>query len=443
MKLLPAVRDRLKTELASVPLAVIASPTGMANATATQWRPSRPKIPVQVVLLGVVSFLTDLSSEAIFAVLPLFLVGVLGASALTVGVMEGLADFAASSLDLASGYLSDRTGRRKPLAVFGYGFSSFAKLILLFVKTVPEVVVFRVVERLGKSIRGAPRDALLAGVSPASRRGLAFGLHKAFDKAGAVIGPLVAYAILSGRPTSAETFHFLFAVAAVPAFVALAVLALTVREAPRTAGRPRPPIRQTLQSAGAPYRRYLISAGLFSLGYSSFAFLLLDANRVGFDAKDVALLYALFNASFTLVSIPLGRLGDAIGRHALIACSYLLYAATMLGLALFTSQATVVLLFILYGCFYAIDEGQTKAFISDLVPDGARATSLGIYGLTTGVLYLPASLIGGALWKWRGPSLTFGFSAVVAAIAFVSFVFSNPTRGSGGQAPPVPPAADG
>ena len=381
----------------------------MANAFATQERPSRPKIPVQVVLLGVVSFLTDLSSEAIFAVLPLFLVGVLGASALTVGVMEGLADFAASSLDLASGYLSDRTGRRKPLAVFGYGFSSFAKLILLIVKTTPEVLVFRVVERLGKSIRGAPRDALLAGVSPTSRRGLAFGLHKAFDKAGAVIGPLVAYAILSGRPTSAETFHFLFAVAAVPAFVALAVLALTVREAPRTAGRPRPPIRQTLQSAGAPYRRYLISAGLFSLGYSSFAFLLLDANRVGFDAKEVALLYA----------------------------------ATMLGLALFTSQATVVLLFILYGCFYAIDEGQTKAFISDLVPDGARATSLGIYGLTTGVLYLPASLIGGALWKWRGPSLTFGFSAVVAAIAFVSFVFSNPTRGSGGQAPPVPPAADG
>ena len=184
----------------------------------------------EVVTLGVVSFLTDVSSEAIFAVLPIFLTSVLGAGTLVLGAMEGLADFAASSLDLASGYLSDRLGKRKAIAVLGYGLSSLAKVVLLLAATAGQVLAFRVVERLGKSIRGAPRDALLSGVAPKAKRGASFGLHKAFDKAGAILGPLVAYAILDRYGQSLEGFRTLFAVALVPAFASVAVLVFFVRE---------------------------------------------------------------------------------------------------------------------------------------------------------------------------------------------------------------------
>jgi MFS family permease len=386
----------------------------------------RPRaIPGKVILLGLVSFLTDVSSEMIFAVLPIFLVDVLGGSTVLLGLMEGLADFAASSLDLASGYLADRTGRKKALTLVGYGFSSVSKLILLFATTAPQVAVFRVVERLGKSVRGPPRDALLAAAASEARRGLAFGFHKALDKAGAIAGPLIAFAILAGQSPSLSRFRLLFTIAVVPAFAAVTVLALGMRE-PRVASAGRPPIAATLRRAGRPYRHYLVSVGLFSLGYSSFAFLLLKANAVGFAAGDVALLYAVVNGSFTIISTPIGKLGDRLGRRNLIALSYLLYFATMVGLAFAQSKGWVVFLFVLYGAFYAIDEGQTKAFVCDLVPSEARATGIGIYGLVTGALYLPASLIGGWLWKVGGPSATFGFAAAVALIALAYFLLALP-----------------
>lgn len=386
----------------------------------------RPRaIPGKVIVLGLVSFLTDVSSEMIFAVLPIFLVDVLGGSTVLLGVMEGLADFAASSLDLASGYLADRTGRKKILTLVGYGFSSVSKLILLVATTAPQVAVFRVVERLGKSVRGPPRDALLAAAASDARRGLAFGFHKALDKAGAIAGPLIAFAILAGQSPSLSRFRLLFAVAVVPAFAAVVVLAVGVREA-RVASNGRPAIAATLRRAGRPYRHYLVSAGLFSLGYSSFAFLLLKANAVGFRAGDVALLYAVFNCSFTITSTPIGKLGDRLGRRSLIAISYLLYFVTMIGLSFAQSKIWVVALFVLYGAFYAIDEGQTKAFVSDLVPCEARATGIGIYGLVTGALYLPASLIGGFLWKVQGPSATFGFGAAIALLALAYFLSALP-----------------
>lgn len=392
----------------------------------TDSTPGRTRaIPAQVLWLGVVSFLTDVSSEAIFAVLPLFLVGVLGASTVTLGIMEGLADFSASSLDLASGYVADRTGRNKLLATMGYGFSSLSKLLLVAATAVPQVVTFRVVERLGKSIRSAPRDALLAASASIQHRGFAFGVHKTFDKGGAVMGPLLAFALLARLGTSAGSFHTLFSLAVLPAFAAVAVLALAVRERGRPP-RGRRPVGEVLREAGAPFRRYLAVVAVFSLAYSSFAFLLLEANEVGFSAKNVALLYALYNASFTLTSAPIGKLGDRLGRRAVIGLSYALYAATLLGLAFAHSRGAVVTLFVLYGAFYAVDEGQTKAFIADLVPSDARATGLGIYGLVTGVMYLPASLVAGALWRVGGAQLAFGFGAGVAVLALLLFLALRP-----------------
>jgi MFS family permease len=381
--------------------------------------------PRQVVMLGVVSFLTDLSSEAIFAVLPLFLTGVIGASTLALGTMEGLADFSASSLDMASGYLSDRIGKRKGLAVLGYGLSSVAKTVLLIASTAGHVFAFRIVERLGKSIRGAPRDALLAGVAPKEKRGASFGLHKAFDKAGAILGPLVAFALLDHFGQSLASFRKLFLVAIIPAFASVAVLALFVPERKRTAAR-RVPLREALRTLGPGFRHYLISAGIFSGAYFSYAFLMLAAARAHFESKHVALLYALFNVSFTVLSVPIGRLGDRIGRRTILAVSYGLYALLAVGFALATSKTAVILLFLVYGVFYAIDEGQTKAYIADLVPEKTRATAIGTYGFVTGVIYLPASLVAGVLWKVFGPAVTFGTAAGVALVALAYFLVFQP-----------------
>jgi MFS family permease len=385
-----------------------------------------PGVPRGVVILGVVSLLTDLSSEMIFAVLPIFVTRVLGAPMVVLGAMEGAADFAASSLDLASGYLADRTGARKRLAFAGYALSSAAKGFLVLASGAGQVFAFRVVERLGKSIRGAPRDALLASIAPAASRGTSFGVHKALDKAGAILGPLAAFAILERGGASAATFRTLFAVALAPALLSLAVLGLFVAERDPAAPRPHPGLRAALATLGPAYRHYLATAAIFSVAYSSFAFLLLAADRVGFAAADVALLYALFNGVFTLVSIPLGRVGDRIGRRRLIALSYAAYAAMAAGFALAASKAAVLGLFALYGVFFAIDEGQTKAYLADLSPPETRATAIGIYGLVTGLVYLPASLVAGGLWSLGGPAATFSFATAVSLAALAFFVFRRP-----------------
>ncbi|HEX7477216.1 MAG TPA: MFS transporter [Polyangiales bacterium] len=382
-------------------------------------------VPREVVMLGIVSFLTDLSSEAIFAVLPLFMTGVMGASTVVLGTMEGLADFSASSLDMASGYLSDRIGKRKGLAVVGYGLSSLAKTVLILASTTGQIFAFRVVERLGKSIRGAPRDALLAAVAPKEKRGASFGVHKAFDKAGAIFGPLMAFALLDHFGQSLGSFRKLFLIALIPAFASVAVLVVFVPERKAAASR-RMPLRDALRTLGPGFRHYLISAGLFSGAYFSYAFLMLAAARAHFESKHVALLYALFNVSFTLLSVPIGRLGDRIGRRTIIAVSYGLYALLAVGFALATSKIAVILLFLVYGVFYAIDEGQTKAYIADLVPEKTRATAIGTYGFVTAIMYLPASLGAGLLWKSFGPEVTFGAAAGVALVALGYFLVFQP-----------------
>jgi MFS family permease len=220
--------------------------------------------------------------------------------------------------------------------------------------------------------------------------------------------------LLAGAGQSLRSFRTLFGLALVPAFASVAILAFGVRE--EAGPKPRSvPLRETLRSLGPHYRHYLASAGLFSGAYFSFAFLLLGAARVGFQPKQVALLYALFNVSFTIVSIPIGRLGDRTGRRVLIASSYVLYALLAVGFVLVHSKVGVVLLFVLYGVFYAIDEGQTKAYIADPVPAAGRATAIGTYGFVTACVYLPASPAAGLLWKTVGPSATFGAAAGIGA----------------------------
>jgi MFS family permease len=387
--------------------------------------PRRTGVSAGVVLLGLVSLLTDVSSESIFSVLPVYFTVVLGGSTVLLGLMEGLADFAGSSLDLASGFVSDRTGRRKWLATLGYAVSSVSKVLLVLVTSAAGVVGFRVVERLGKSIRGAPRDALLSTLASQADRGLAFGIHKALDKAGAVVGPLVAWLVLDRLGQTEQGFRTLFLIALVPAFLAVLLLSVSVPER-RAPPRERLALRAALASLGPRYRHYLAAAALFSLGYASFAFLMLKASAVGFETSEVALLYALFNGTFALVAIPIGKIGDRLGRRGLIVLSYAIHAALSVGLALLTTRAGIAAMFVVYGVFYAIDEAQTRAYLADLSSAATRATAMGVYGFVTGLVFLPASLIAGALWKVAGAPATFGFAAGVSVAALAFFLAFGP-----------------
>jgi MFS family permease len=365
----------------------------------------------------------------IFSVLSIFLTVILGASSVMLGIMEGVSDFAASSLDFISGYLSDKTKKRKIFAIFGYGFSTVAKGILLLANTVTAVVSFRIVERLGKSIRGAPRDALISSVADKSKLGFSFGFHKALDKAGAILGPFVAYGLLTFYGQTASTFNTLFWIALVPAALAVVVFALFIKDHPPATEKTRDiRIFKIYHSLGKDFKKFIKISGVFSLGYFSYAFLMLKANLVGYDIKDITLLYALFNISFVIFSIPAGKFGDKIGRKKIILAEYLIYALLCIGFVFAQDKLTVGLLFLVYGIFYAIDEGQSKAYISSITPDDKRASAIGLYSFITGIVYLPASLIAGALWNIYSPAYAFGFAAFTASAAFILFFFQKPNN---------------
>ncbi|MCX6752092.1 MAG: MFS transporter [Candidatus Nomurabacteria bacterium] len=375
-----------------------------------------------VLRLGLVSFLTDISSEAIFSVFSIFFTVIAGASASLLGLIEGFSDFSASSLDYFAGWMSDRIGKRKPLALIGYGFSTLAKIMLLLGTSVFALGSFRIIERLGKSFRGPPRDAWLASIAQESNIGYAFGVHKAMDKAGAVLGPIVAYFLLLYLGQGLGTFRVIFIIALVTAALSVVVLAL-MKDRP---GIPheRENIFKAWGVLNPNFKKYLIPAGIFSLAYFSFGFLLLKAYAIGFAIKDVVLLYALFNVSFVAISIPVGKLGDLIGRKYIIILGYLIYIIMSLGFIFATEKWEIIILFLLFGIFYSIDEAQSKAFIADLEKE-RRATAIGMYNFVTGLVYLLASVIAGALWVFN-PSYAFIFSAIVAFIAMAVFIYLKP-----------------
>jgi MFS family permease len=377
-----------------------------------------------VLKLGLVSFLTDVSSEMIFSVFAIFFTTIAGASAALLGLVEGLADFSASSLDYVSGWLSDRAGKRKALALAGYGFSAAAKTILLVANSVLALGLFRVIERMGKSFRGPPRDAWLSAIAAKDVRGYSFGVHKALDKAGAILGPLIAYGLLRRLGETASSFRTLFWVAFVPAVLAVIVLGL-IKDQPDVQ-RKRESIFSAWKTLSAGFKRYLVAAGIFSLAYFSFGFLLLRANRAGFSLSDVVLLYALFNVSFVVAAPLIGKLGDHVGRTRIVVLSYLIYLIMSLGFAFAATKWQIVVLFVIYGVFYSIDEAQSKAFIADIESE-RRATAIGFYNFVTGVIYLFASLIAGALWAVH-PSAAFILAAAISLAAISAFALLHPAR---------------
>ncbi|MBC7376896.1 MAG: MFS transporter [Burkholderiaceae bacterium] len=410
----------------------------MTSETPRQADSVKPKLNPEVLKLGLVSFLTDLSSEAIFSVFAVFFTTVAGASSALLGLIEGLADFSASSLNYLAGWLSDRSGKRKVFALAGYGFSTLAKTILLVSASITGLSAFRVIERLGKGFRGPPRDAWLSSLADPASRGYSFGVHKALDKAGAVFGPLLAYGLLRWLGESPGAYRVLFWVAFVPAVLSVLVLAL-MKDQP---GKPheREGVGANWRALSPGFKRFLVPAGVFALGYYSLGFLLLKAHAVGFSLTDTVLLYALFNAVCVVAAPLVGRLGDMIGRSRVIVLGYGLYGAINLALVWASQGWQVIALFALYGVFFAIDESQSKAFIADLEPE-RRATAVGAYNFVTGVLYLPASLVAGALWT-TDPRWAFGLATLLTMAAIALFRWmqpdaaQRPSNGAVGSSPP-------
>lgn len=386
-------------------------------------------LPRTVIALAAVSLLTDASSEMIYPLLPLFMSSVLGASATALGAIEGAAESVAAFLKLASGAWSDRLTRRKPLVVAGYTLASMARPLIGLAQGVWQVGALRVTDRVGKGIRTSPRDALIADAVHASQRGAAFGLHRAGDHLGAVLGPLLAFVLLQFLGVSLRT---VFLLAAIPAALSIAVLVIAVREqAVDRSGR------GTIALTGgardgllAPFWKYLVVLLVFSLGNASDVFLLLRASALGVAAAHIPLLWAAHHVVKALANLRGGALSDRIGRRPLIIAGWAVYAVVYLAFAQASTAWHAWALFLAYGLYFGLTEGVEKAFVADLVPDRLRGTAFGWFNFTLGLAALPASLIFGALWDAHGAATAFGVAAALAAAASLMLLVLVPTQRS-------------
>lgn len=380
--------------------------------------------------LGAVSLLTDVSSEMVYPLNPVFLTQVLGAPAWTVGLVEGIAETTASLLKLYSGGLSDWLGRRKPFAIAGYGLGAISKPLMAIAGSWGHVLGARFLDRVGKGLRAAPRDALIAENCAPDQRGRAFGLHRSMDTMGALLGPLLGYLFLRHYPGH---FRQLYALAFFPALLGVLALILFVRERAKTtieaatAQRPMPrfslPPLSTLSPA---YRRYLLIVALFSLGNSSDAFLILRAQSVGIKAEHILLLYALFNSVEAAFGYAAGRLSDRVGRLPLIACGYSVFALVYFGFARLNNVSFVWVLFAAYGIYSTLTQGVQKAFAADLTHPQRRGTEMGLFHMMVGLAALPASLMAGWLYTHVSPAAPFYFGAFTAATAALLMLLQTP-----------------
>ncbi len=380
--------------------------------------PRRPTLTVvfNVIVTGITSLLTDLSTEMVYPLIPLYL-AVLGAPPAILGVIEGLAESTASLLRVFSGRLSDRLGRRKPLAILGYAGSALGKLLLYLSSSWGLVFAGRMVDRIGKGVRVAPRDAIIADCSAPGRRGSAFGLHRALDTLGAAAGVVVAMllvAALGGEPGRAG-FQRIFLISLIPAALGAAALFLVREPAASCTGRDLP--RLSWRGLPGRLRWFLLVVGLFALGNSSNAFLLLRARNLGFTVLAALGAYLVYNLAYALLSWPFGRLADRIGRKRLLVAGYALYGLVYFGFALAGRPWAVWLLFGLYGVYSALTEGLEPAGGAARPPAEHRATFIGLHSTLVGIGLLPASLLAGALWSLAGPTAPFWFGGALGLLA--------------------------
>ena len=367
-----------------------------------------------VLWLSVVSLLTDLSSEMIYPLLPFFLTTVLGAGPALLGVIEGTAETTASLLKLASGWFSDRIGRRKSLVLIGYGLASVARP-LIAVATLPwQVLAIRFTDRVGKGIRTAPRDALIAESVPQQLHGTAFGLHRAADHAGAVLGPLVASGLLLILP---DRYRLVFALAALPALFSVLVVIWKVRDTGVTTRLAPKAEFRGFSGLGRRYYAFLVIVLVFTLGNATDAFLLLRAQQLGLPLALIPLLWAVLHVSKMVCNIMGGRLADRWGPRPAIVAGWFVYAATYAGFALATRPLHVWLLFVVYGLFYGLTEAPEKALVAAVAPANQRGAAFGAYHFSIGLAALPASALFGLVWLKAGATPAFFMGAALAVLA--------------------------
>ncbi len=370
------------------------------------------KMPRTVWLIGLISFMNDSASEMLYPLIPLYLASTLMAGPRALGLIEGVADATSSLLKLVSGVLVDKTKRIKPWLFFGYGLAGLSRPLVAFAGSWVTVLFIRFADRLGKGLRSSPRDALLADSVASHQRGMAYGFHRAMDNGGAVVGPLLAYALLSMQvpiPT-------IFLLAIIPAAICLTLVGC-IRE-PRQIPPESTPLRWNLSEMPTSLKRFLIVVALFSLGNSSNIFLLFRAKELGVPEAYIPLLWAIVSLIAALGATPLAALSDRIGRFPLLFGGYLAFALVYLSLGFLNDGLiALALIFGLYGLFVAATEGVEKALVADLAPSNKRGTAFGWFNMTVGIFLLPSSVIFGDLYERLNPNTAFGFSATCALLA--------------------------
>lgn len=392
-------------------------------------------LPRNVWAVGFTSFFMDISSEMVINIVPLFLANVLGVQTSIIGLIEGVAEATASILKLFSGWLSDKLGGRKWLAVAGYGFSALSKPFFYIASSWELIAGVRWADRIGKGIRTAPRDALVADSVKTETRGLAFGLHRAMDTAGAMVGIVIAalavwLAQKNSLDLSKHTFQTIVLISLLPALLAVLSLAIGAKDVPVDKQREFP--RFSIRAMGKPFSIFLVIVSIFTLGNSSDAFLVLRAQNLGISVIGILMMLAVFNLIYSLISTPAGSLSDRIGRRRLIVAGWLVYALIYFGFAAAQTGWQIWVLYVIYGLYYGLAYGTANALVADLVPENLRGTAYGTYNAVIGVLAFPASLIAGILWQgvgnWAGfgPSAPFYFGGVLALLAALLMVFWMP-----------------
>lgn len=394
----------------------------------TDQKPTLRNMPRNVWAVSLTSFLMDISSEMVMNILPLFLSNVLGVKTNIIGVIEGVAETTSSLLKMFSGWFSDKVGGRKWLAVLGYGISALSKPFFYFANTWGVVAGARWSDRLGKGIRTAPRDALVADSVQEGQRGLAFGFHRAADTAGAMLGLIIALLVTwlvqrDAELLTASTFRTIVLISIVPAILAVLALAIGVKETIKKNQHVMP--KFAFKSLGKPFMTFMIIVAIFDLGNSSDAFLVLRAQERGLNILGILGMLITFNLIYTLISTPAGVLSDRIGRRRIIIGGWFIYAAIYLGFALAKTGTHIWILYAIYGLYYGLAYGTSKALVADLVPEALRGTAFGTYNGIMGILDLPASVIAGVLWQgvggWQGfgAAAPFYFGAGTAILAAI------------------------
>ena len=374
------------------------------------------KLPKGILVLGLVSFFTDISSEMIYPLLPVFLSSVLGAGALALGLIEGIAESTASFFKVLSGYSTDRTERRKPFIIAGYGISGLVRPLIAFAAGWPFVLAMRFLDRMGKGIRTAPRDALVADMTQQGQRGVAFGLHRAMDHAGAVAGPVVAAALLG---FAALSIRNVFLLAAIPSVLVMAIILFFVKEsAPKSAKTHAPlNIYSQWKDLGRSFKYFLAAMFLFTLGNSTDAFLILRLSNAGISASHIAMLWSAHNVIKMISTYTGGRLADGFGSRKLIISGWIFYALIYAAFAFIRTPNILIAIFLLYGVYFGLSEPAEKSLVADTVAPNLRGTAFGCYHFIVGLGALPASIVFGFLWQTVSAEAAFLTGAALAVAA--------------------------